>query len=123
VFLVSVHYARYQWHGSKPFYTVRLKIQEPQEFANCIVSARIYCTSEALWKLNWFLREFGYDLDLIRRDEIDDKALVGLKGVVKISAVVLNGTSFVNLDGFAPADQWPAFAGSICTNANAEHAS
>jgi hypothetical protein len=123
VLLVSVYNARYQWHGSKPYYALRLKVLEPQQFADCIVSARIYCTPKALWKLNWFLREFGYDLDLIGRDEIDDKALVGLKGVVKISTVVLNGTSFVNLDGFAPADQWPAFAGSACTNANAEQAS
>ena len=123
MYFVSVYYARYQWHGSKPYYALRLKILEPQEFANSVVSARIYCTPKALWKLNWFLREFGYDPELMGKDEIDDKALVGLKGVVKISTVVLNGTSFVNLDGFAPADTWASFAGAACTNSKAEQAS
>jgi hypothetical protein len=28
-----------------------------------------------LWKLNWFLRDFGYDADLLGQDEIDDKNL------------------------------------------------
>jgi hypothetical protein len=59
-----------------------------------------------LWKLNWFLRDFGYDIELLGQDEIDDKNLVGLRGVVKVSHVVINGTSLLNLDGFAPAGQW-----------------
>ncbi len=52
------------------------------------------------------MRDFGYDTELLGRDEIDDKSLVGLRGVVKISHVVVNGTSLLNLDGFAPASQW-----------------
>ena len=60
----------------------------------------------ALWKLTWFLRDFGYDTELLGRDEIDEKSLIGLHGVVKISHVVVNGTSLLNLDGFAPASQW-----------------
>jgi hypothetical protein len=70
------------------------------------MSGRLYCSPKALWKLNWFLRDFGYDNDLLGRDEIDDKGLVGLRGVVKVSHVVLHGTSLLNLDGFAPAAQW-----------------
>ena len=53
------------------------------------ITGRIYCTPKALWKLSWFLRDFGYDPELIGRDEIDDKCLVGLQGVVKISRAVL----------------------------------
>jgi hypothetical protein len=59
-----------------------------------------------LWKLNWFLRDFGYDAELLGRDEIDEKSLIGLRGVVKISHTVVSGTSLLNLDGFAPAAQW-----------------
>jgi hypothetical protein len=59
-----------------------------------------------LWKLSWFLRDFGYDTELLGRDEIDEKTLVGLRGVVKISHTVMHGTSLLNLDGFAPASQW-----------------
>ena len=38
--------------------------------------------------------------------KIDETQLVGLTGVVKISHVVLNGTSLLRLDGFAPASRW-----------------
>jgi hypothetical protein len=55
---------------------------------------------------NWFLRDFGYEAELLGRGEIDDKNLVGLRGVVKISHAVVNGTSLLNLDGFATAAQW-----------------
>jgi len=59
-----------------------------------------------MWKLNWFLRDFGYDTELLNKDEIDDKALVGLRGIVKISHVAVHGLSLINLDGFAPAEGW-----------------
>jgi hypothetical protein len=59
-----------------------------------------------LWKFNWFLSDFGYDVELLGRDEIDETQLVGLTGVVKISHVVLNGTSLLRLDGFAQASRW-----------------
>jgi hypothetical protein len=32
---------------------------------------------------------------------VDETQLVGLKGVVKISQIVLNGSSLIRLDGFA----------------------
>jgi hypothetical protein len=59
-----------------------------------------------LWKLTWFLRDFGYDSELLGRDELDEKALVGLIGVVQISHVVIHGTSLLNLEAFAPAARW-----------------
>ena len=62
--------------------------------------------ARALWKLNWFLRDFGYDTELLGRDEIDEKSLIGLRGVINISHTVVNGASLLNLDGFAPAVQW-----------------
>ncbi len=52
------------------------------------------------------MRDFGYDAELLGHEEIDDKALVGLSGVVKISHVVINGRSLLNLDAFAPAAAW-----------------
>lgn len=70
-------------------------------------TARLDTTAKALWKLNWFLRDFGYDAELLSRDEIDDKNLVGLRGVVKVSHAVVNGTSLPNLDAFAPQARWP----------------
>jgi hypothetical protein len=66
----------------------------------------LYCSPKALWKLNWFLRDFGYDQDLMGRDEVDEKGLIGLSGVLRTSRTTLNGRSFLNLDGFAPAGEW-----------------
>ena len=104
--LVRVERAQHRWDSRKPFYLLRFSILEPKEFTGYSVASRLYCTPRALWKLNWFLRDFGYDAELLRHDEIDDKNLVALCGVVKISQVVLNGAALLNLDGFAPASQW-----------------
>jgi hypothetical protein len=59
-----------------------------------------------MWKLSWFLRDFGYDPELLGKNEIDDKALVDLWGVVKVSEVTVHGISVLNFDGFAPAARW-----------------
>ena len=75
--------------------------------------SRLYCSPKALWKLNWFLRDFGYDSELLGRDEIDDRNLVGLSGVVNISHAVVNGSSLLNLEAFAPASQWQVLSSDI----------
>src|SRR5579863_5734719 len=106
VFLVRVQRAKFQRQAQKPYYTLNLSILEPVRFAGQGISSRIYCTRKALWKLNWFLRDFGYDSELLGRDEVDEKQLVGLKGVVKISHIVCNGASLLRLDGFAAAGRW-----------------
>jgi hypothetical protein len=104
--LVRVERAQHRWDSRKPFYLLRFSILEPKELTGHSVTGRLYCTPRALWKLNWFLRDFGYDTELLGRDEIDEKSLVGLRGVIKISHTVVNGTPLLNLDGFAPAAQW-----------------
>jgi hypothetical protein len=108
-FLVRVAYAQYRSQGAKPFIAVNLAVLEPPQLAGRKISARLYCTDKALWKLNWFLRDFGYDLDLLERDEIDDRAIVGLRGVVKVTHSAVNGRTYTNLDGFAPAVHWEEF--------------
>src|ERR1700688_554116 len=116
VFLVRVQRASFQRQAQKPYYTLALSILEPMRFAGQGISSRIYCTRKALWKLNWFLRDFGYDTELLGRDEIDEKVLVDLRGVVKISHVVVNGTALLNLDGFAPASQWEELSSASPAN-------
>jgi hypothetical protein len=110
--LVRVERAHHRWDSRKPFYLLRFAILEPKELTGYSVSGRLYCTPRALWKLNWFLRDFGYDIELLGRDEIDDKNLVGLRGVIKISHTVVNSTSLLNLDGFAPACEWEQVSSS-----------
>ncbi len=106
IFLVRVDRVFYRWHPERPFYVLRLIILEPREHQGHSLNGRLYCTPKALWKLRWFLRDFGYDPDLMGRDEVDEKALVGLRGIVRISRTTLNGHSFLNLGGFAPASEW-----------------
>jgi hypothetical protein len=114
--LVRIEKANHRWDSRKPFYLLRFSILEPKELAGHFVAGRLYCTPRALWKLNWFLRDFGYDAELLGQDEIDDRNLVGLRGVVKISHVVVNGTSLLNLDGFAPARQWEKLSTRLPAN-------
>jgi hypothetical protein len=106
LFLTRIEQASYRWHREKPFFSLQLSILEPKQYASHTLSGRLYCTPKALWKLNWFLRDFGYDHDLFIRDEVDEKALLGLTGVVKTSRTTLNGRSFLNLEAFAPAVEW-----------------
>jgi hypothetical protein len=106
LYLVQVVSAQYRWHAQKPYYLLRFLVLDPQHFAGRSITGRLYCTRRALWKLNWFLRDFGYDTDLLGRDEIEERNLAGLRGVVKIGHVLVNGASLVNLEGFAPASQW-----------------
>ena len=106
VFLVRVQRVRFQRQAQKPYYTLTLVIIEPSRFAGHVLSGRLYCSPKALWKLNWFLRDFGYDAELLGRDEVDETQLVGLMGVVKISHIVFNCSSLLRFDGFAPAGRW-----------------
>jgi hypothetical protein len=118
IFLVRVQKAEYHWHAQKPFYSLRLSVVEPKGMARRTISGRLYCTPKALWKLGWFLRDFLYDPDLLGTEEIDDKALFGLRGVVKISHTTLNGRPLMNLDGFAPASQWKELSSASASKAS-----
>jgi PD-(D/E)XK nuclease superfamily len=106
LFLVRIERIQYRWHRQKPFYAIQFSVVEPIPLAGQRFTARLSCSSKNLWKLNWFLRDFGYDPELLERNEIDDKSLVGLCGVVKITHSVVNGTTLLDLDGFAPASHW-----------------
>ena len=104
--LVRVERASYRWHPQKPFLILRFVVLEPQLLASQAFSARLYCSERALWKLEWFLRDFEYDRTLLDRDQIDEKALIGLRGVVRTSPTTFNGRSYQNLDAFAPMGEW-----------------
>ena len=106
LFLVRVQRAQYRWHAHKPYYSVRFAVLEAKTLTGRSITGLIYCTPKAMWKLTRFLRDFCYDSELLGKDEIDDKALLGLRGVVKISHAVVHGLSVLNLDGFASAARW-----------------
>ena len=113
VFLVRVERASYRRHPRKSFVELRLVILEPQASQGRSFFSRLYCTEKALWKLHWFLRDFGYDTDLLKSDQVDEKALLNLRGVVRTSHKIVNGRSYQNLDSFAPSGDWEVLS---CTS-------
>ena len=106
LFLVRVARAQYRWHKQKPYYAVRFAVLKPKPLTARLMTGRLYCTPRAMWKLSWFLRDFGYDPELLGRDAMDEKGLVDSAGLVKVSEVTVHGISVVNLDAFAPAARW-----------------
>jgi hypothetical protein len=122
VYLVRVDQVRYSKERQKPFFAMWFSVVEPAPTGRTF-SGRLYCTAKALWKFSWFLRDFGYDAELFGRDEIEDRSLVGLRGVVKISHVVVNGRTVVNLDAFAPAAAWDSISSPTPLPARSELAS
>ena len=120
LFLVRVDKASYRWHPHKPFVELRFAILEPKSFESRVFSGRLYCTERALWKLNSFLRDFGYDAQLLKDDQVDEKALRNLRGVVRTSCTTLNGRSYQNLDALAPEADWEALECTSLTHSD-EH--
>ena len=115
LFLVSVVRGFYRWDPRKPLVEVQFIVLEPRAHQGRSFSGRLFCTERALWKLHWFLKDFGYDADLLRRDQIDERALLNLRGVVRTSHKVTNGHSYQNLDSFAPEGEWETLC---CGSAN-----
>ncbi|HZQ20704.1 MAG TPA: hypothetical protein VFA90_18585 [Terriglobales bacterium] len=111
LFLVRVERLQYRWHRQKPHYLILLTVLEPKSLAGNRFSTRLGCSPRMLWRLNWFLRDFGYDMESLSRNEIDDQQLIGLSGVVRVKHSVVNGTSLVSLEGFAPRQQWKELSG------------
>jgi hypothetical protein len=106
-YLVRVARAQYHWDKRKPYYSIWFEVIEPVAVAHRGFHGRIYCSPKALWKLNWFLHDFGYDPELLGREELDEQALVGLQGVVKLTYRNVNGNVLLNLDAFSRSENWP----------------
>jgi hypothetical protein len=106
LFLVRVEWAFYRWSSAETVHRNPIRCLGAQILAARSFSGRLYCTERALWKLNWFLRDFGYDPDLLGQDQVDEKALRNLRGVIRTSYTTLNGRCFQNLEAFAPAGEW-----------------
>jgi hypothetical protein len=45
-------------------------------------------------------------MELLTQDQMDEKALINLRGVVRTTYRTLNGHTFQNLEAFAPDSDW-----------------
>jgi hypothetical protein len=108
-FLVRVDLAVFRWHPRKPFLELHFVILEPKALERKAFVGRLYATEKALWKFSWFLRDFGYDAELLSHDQVDVKALLGLQGVAQTLHACINRRTYQNLDVFAPTGEWSSF--------------
>lgn len=106
LYLVRVEHAAYRHNGAKPYLSLRFKVLAPVPCAGREFPARFYCSKRALWRLAWFLRDFGYDEELLEQEEVDEKRLLGLQGIVKLSPIQVNHRMYLNLECFASQDRW-----------------
>jgi len=93
-------------HAAKPCRTATFLILDPPPYVGRYVRTRLYCHDRALWKLRWFLGDFGYDSELMAAEELDDRRVVGLEGVIRLAYWGMNGHRRLDVQGFAPADRW-----------------
>jgi hypothetical protein len=120
LFLVRVDRASYRWHPKKPFLALQFVVLEPKSLESRSFSGRLYCTERALWKLTWFLTDFGYDTELLNRDQVDEKSVLNLRGVVRTSHTTMNGRSYQNLDAFAPTAEWETLSCASTSSSNGQ---
>ncbi|MGB7494594.1 MAG: hypothetical protein WBW05_09330, partial [Candidatus Acidiferrum sp.] len=62
----------------------------------------------------------GYDTELLTRDQVDEKALLNLRGVVRTTFTNLNGHSYQNLVSFAPASEWEELSCTVSKQGESE---
>ena len=103
IYEVRVDAARLCPHPTKPVLELRLQVLAPRIVEGCCVTGCLRVTERELWKLRWFLRDFGYDADLLARDELDEKQMIGLRGTARLMHTVSSGRYRAELVGFAPA--------------------
>ncbi len=84
LYLVRVERIQYRWDKQKPYYAVCFTVAEPKPFAGTSLPASLYCTLKAVWKLAWLLRDLGNDTELLDRDELDERRILGPEGVVTL---------------------------------------
>ena len=93
-------------HAAKPCRRVTFLILDPPQYAGRYVRTRLYCHERALWKLRWFLNDFNYDPELLAAEELDDRRVVGLEGVIRLAYWGSDGHRRLDVQGFAPSERW-----------------
>ena len=106
--LVRIESANYSAKFRKPVLDLSLSIVEPASVSKMTITTRISCAPKNLWKLHSLLVEFGYDAELLGREELDTCRLQGLVGVVRIHGKASRQDARVTIDIVAHQSEWPA---------------
>ena len=111
--VVRFEFAR---HSAKPCRAVMFLILDPTRYAGRHVRSRLYLHERALWKLRWFLTDFGYDSDLFNADELDDRRVIGLEGVIRLAHWGTDGHRRLDVEGFAAISRWEELSRQMPTS-------
>jgi hypothetical protein len=112
-------------HAPNPCRAATFLILAPAGYAGRHVRTRLYCHQRALWKLRWFLSDFRYDPELLAAEELDDRRVVGLEGVIRLAYWGAENHKRLDVQGFAPTERWeelsrqPAACAASAQNARA----
>ena len=52
------------------------------------------------------MHDFNYDADLLAAEELDDRRVVGLEGVIRLGYWGSDGHRHLDVQGFAPRERW-----------------
>ena len=99
-------------HAPNPCRAASFRILEPAAYQGRHVRTRLYCHDRALWKLRWFLSDFGYDAEHLAAEELDDRRVVGLEGVIRLAYWGTDGSRRLDVEGFAPTVRWAELSSS-----------
>ena len=53
------------------------------------------------------MSDFGYDAELMAAEELDDRRVVGLEGVIRLGYWGSDGHRRLDVEGFAATERWP----------------
>ena len=94
----------YRWHPRRPFYFSSLRGPRTRSLhQERSLRPALLHRNEPSGNSIGFCEISAMTLICSARTKIDEKALLSLQGVLRISRTTFNGRSFLNLDGFAPA--------------------
>jgi hypothetical protein len=93
-------------HAAKHCRAATFLILEPAPYAGRSVRTRLYCHERALWKVRWFLRDFHYDAELLAAEELDDRRVLGLEGVIRLAYWGQDRHRRLDVQGFAHSECW-----------------
>ena len=102
-------------HAPNPCRAATFLILEPPGFAGRHVRTRLYCHERAIWKLRWFLSDFRYDPELMAAEELDDRRVVGLEGIIRLAYWGADGRKRLDVQGFAPSERWEELSGEMAS--------
>jgi hypothetical protein len=98
-------------HAPHPCRAATFLILEPVGYAGRHIRTRLYCHERALWKLRWFLSDFRYDPELLAAEDLDDRRVVGLEGVIRLGHWGAENHKRSDVQGFAPSKRWEQLSG------------